>query len=525
MSVRETLLQRLAPFGQEQILTFWDELSETEQNSLREQIEAIDFAELEKLFEHRFDPPAAAALADRAEEPTAFKLSDLRDFDGAADSAFPKSPAAKIDGASGEITPLQAVAKGEERLRAGKVAIVVVAGGQGTRLDFPHPKGVYPIGALSNATLFQIHIERIRAVSRKYGAPIAFCVQTSPATHEETVEFFKENKNFGLADEDVLIFCQGTMPSVDFDSGKVLLADKSQIARSPNGHGGMLAAINSPQPDSPLPTVREKGILTELKNRGVEEIFYFQIDNPMIDICSPEFIGYHVLSGSELTTQAVRKQNPKDRVGNMVMVDGKLYIIEYSDLPDAAAERRKPDGSLAIWAGSIAVHMMNLALLEKNASYSSSLPYHLAKKKIPHVVLDRDAKDENGAPLFGTKIKPEGTNAIKYEKFIFDLLPIAKNPIVVEIDEETCFGPLKNHPREAKDTPKTVREHMSNLYKKWLANLGVEVAADAVVEISPLFANSATELAARLKERDMFPASGKIEKSVYWGPDASKDDV
>ncbi|MBQ6827023.1 MAG: UTP--glucose-1-phosphate uridylyltransferase, partial [Thermoguttaceae bacterium] len=333
MSVRESLLQRLAPFGQEQVLTFWDELTADEQNSLREQIEKIDFAELDRLFEHRFDPPAAAALADRAEEPTAFKLSDLRDFDGAADSPFPKSPAASVVKTGDEITPLEAVAKGEEYLRAGKVAIVVVAGGQGTRLDFPHAKGIYPIGPISEATLFQIHVERIRAMAAKYGTRIPFCIQTSPATHAETVAFFKENDNFGLAADDVLIFCQGTMPSVDFDSGKVLLADKGQIARSPDGHGGMLAAINSPQPESPLPTVRERGILTELKNRGVEEIFYFQIDNPIVDICSPEFIGYHVLSGSEFATQVVRKQNPKDRVGNMVMVDGKLYVIEYSDLP------------------------------------------------------------------------------------------------------------------------------------------------------------------------------------------------
>ena len=262
--------------------------------------------------------------------------------------------------------------------------------------------------------------------------------------------------------------------------------------------------------------------MTELKSRGVEEIFYFQIDNPIVDICSPEFIGYHVLSGSEFATQVIRKQNPKDRVGNMVMVDGKLYVIEYSDLPDAAGARRKPDGSLAIWAGSIAVHMMNVDLLQKNASYSSSLPYHLAKKKVPHVVLDRDAQADDGSPLFGVKVKPETPNAIKYEKFIFDLLPIAKNPIVVEIEEETCFGPLKNHPREAKDTPKTVREHLVGLYERWLSHLGIEVVEPAIVEISPLFANSCTELAARLKERNMFPSDGKITESVYWSLESPK---
>ena len=519
---REDLLQKLEPHGQEQLLTFWDELSEEERESLGSQIERIDFGRLDQLFVHRYDPPAAAALADRAEDPTAFKLSDLRDYDGSSDSVFPQSPATKLDETTAEITPLKAVAAGEKYLREGKIALVVVAGGQGTRLDFPHAKGIYPIAPVSNATLFQIHIERIRAMSRKYGTRLPFCIRTSPATHQETIDFLKENDNFGLPADDVLIFCQGTTPSVDFDSGKVLLADKAQIARSPDGHGGMLAAINAPQPDSPLPTVREKGILAELKSRGIEEIFYFQIDNPVIDLCSPEFIGYHVLCNSEYSSQVIRKRNPKDRVGNMVMVDGKLYVIEYSDLPDSAAERRKPDGSLAIWAGSIAVHMMNLDLLMRNASYSESLPYHLAKKKVPHVVLDQNAKDENGNSLFGVKIKPETPNAIKYEKFIFDLLPIARNPIVVEIDEDTGFAPLKNHPREAKDTPKTVREHLANLYKLWLSHLGIEVVDGAIVEISPLFANSCTELAQRLKENDMFPADGKITESVYWSLDSIK---
>ncbi len=517
---RENLLEKLRPYGQEHLLTFWDELTEEERVSLSDQIEKIDFSYLEKLFIHRYDPPAAAALADKAEDPVAFKLSDLRDYDGSPNSPFPQSPATKLDETTDEITPLKAVKAGEEFLRAHKIAIVVVAGGQGTRLDFPHAKGIYPIGPLSQATLFQIHIERIHAMSKKYNTRLPFCIQTSPATHQETIDFFKENDNFGLPAEDVLIFCQGTMPSVDFDSGKVLLSSKSQIARSPDGHGGMLAAINSPQPDSPLPTVREHGILTELKNRGVEEIFYFQIDNPIIDICSPEFIGYHVLSKSEFATQVIRKQNPKDRVGNMVLVGGKLHVIEYSDLPDSAAERRKPDGSLAIWAGSIAVHMMNLDLLQKNASFSSSLPFHLAKKKVPYIVLDKELKDEKGEALFGTKVKPETPNAIKYEKFIFDLLPIAKNPIVVEIEEETCFGPLKNHPREAKDTPKTVREHLSGLYKRWLSHLGIEVAQDAVIEISPLFANSCTELAERLKETNLVPQDKKIKESVYWSLDS-----
>ena len=164
---RENLLEKLRPYGQEHLLTFWDELTEEERVSLSDQIEKIDFSYLEKLFIHRYDPPAAAALADKAEDPVAFKLSDLRDYDGSPNSPFPQSPSTKLDETTDEITPLKAVKAGEEFLRAHKIAIVVVAGGQGTRLDFPHAKGIYPIGPLSQATLFQIHIERIHAMSKK----------------------------------------------------------------------------------------------------------------------------------------------------------------------------------------------------------------------------------------------------------------------------------------------------------------------------------------------------------------------
>ena len=200
----------------------------------------------------------------------------------------------------------------------------------------------------------------------------------------------------------------------------------------------------------------------------------------------------------------------------MVMIDGRLHVIEYSDIPDAAAERRKPDGSLAIWAGSIAVHLMNVNFLKAKADYAGSLPYHIAKKKVPYVVTDRDAKDDSGNALFGVKVKPAEPNAVKFEKFIFDLLPQARNPIVVEIDEKTGFAPLKNHPREAKDNPQMVRRMLLDLYRLWLRNLGYRIADNVDIEISPLYANSAAELAKRLSEEGKSPSDGPITESAYW---------
>lgn len=497
------LLDRLRVFGQEQLLTFWDALSDQRRSALAGEIERIDFERINALFLHRNDPPESAALAERCSEPVAFHLSDLRERIDTPDYS------------DKALDPYQARQIGEEALRAGKIAIAVVAGGQGTRLGFPHAKGIFPIGPVSNATLFQIHTERIRAMARKYNTRLPFLIQTSPATHTETIDFFRANGNFGLPDEDILIFCQGTMPSVRFEDGKILLKEKWEVAKSPDGHGGFLACANAPAPDAWSEISRREGVLADIESRGAEEIFYFQIDNPVIDLASPEFIGYHLESGSQFSSQVVRKEQPKDRVGNMVMVDGSLHVIEYCDLPDSAAHRRRPDGSLEIWAGSIAVHLMNVRFLRDKANLAESLPFHIAKKKVPFVVTDR-AADTNGESLFGTKVKPSEPNAIKFEKFIFDLLPQAKNPIVVEIDAATGFVPLKNHPDAPTDNPQTVKAGLANLYRLWLKNIGIAVADGAIVEISPLFANSASELKARLIERNIWPKNNVVTESVYW---------
>jgi UDP-N-acetylglucosamine/UDP-N-acetylgalactosamine diphosphorylase len=449
---REQLTSLLAPYGQEHLLAFWDELDDSRRQSLAEEIEAIDFPLVERLFHAKNEAADFRSLADRAGEPPAFRLGD---------------PANRL-------SPEEACRRGEESLRAGEAAVILVAGGQGTRLGFDHPKGMFPIGPVSGRTIFQIHVEKILAADRRYGRPIPLCLMTSPATHAETVEFFDRHARFGLEVDDLMVFCQGTMPAVDASTGEVLLADRGRLALSPDGHGGMLAAL-----------VRS-GTLAALRRRGIRHVFYFQVDNPLVDVCSPEFIGYHLLAGSELSSQVVAKTAPLDRVGNVVEVNGHLQVIEYSDLPDDVAARRKPDGSLAIWAGSIAVHVMDLDFLARAADSADALPFHVARKKVTCV-------DPSGAAM-----APREPNAIKFERFIFDLLPWANNAIVVEVDARRNFGPLKNAPGQAEDTPESVKAQMVRLHAEWLGRAGVEVPEGVAVEISPLFALDADELARKL---------------------------
>jgi UDP-N-acetylglucosamine/UDP-N-acetylgalactosamine diphosphorylase len=291
------------------------------------------------------------------------------------------------------------------------------------------------------------------------------------------LEYLRARQHFGLAGEDLGIFCQGNMPAVDAVSGRLLLADKHGLALSPDGHGGMLRAMSV------------GGVLEDLRRRGIRQLFYCQVDNPLAEVADPLFLGYHLLTGSEVSTQVVAKRTSRDKVGNVVSIDGKLQIIEYSDLnplADDIVERRAADGTPIFWAGNTAIHVFDVEFLQRIAQSESALPFHVAKKAVGHVS-DR-----------GAKIDPSTPNAVKFERFIFDLLPAARQSIVVEVDESQAFAPVKNASGEPRDTPESVQSQMNSLYTGWLRAAGCQVDDGATIEISPLFAQSASELAARI---------------------------
>lgn len=205
-------------------------------------------------------------------------------------------------------------------------------------------------------------------------------------------------------------------------------------------------------------------------------MFYLQVDNPLVPIGDAEFIGYHLLAKSDLTSMAVAKQTPQDRLGVFAMIDGEMQVIEYSDMPDDVAAARDADGALKFWAGSIAVHVFAVSFLKRMLALKDALPFHVARKKVPFV---DDA---------GQLVKPEKANALKFERFIFDLMPHARNPLVVEFAEADVFAPLKNAPGAEKDTPEYVKWYLTKQHRRWLEEAGTAVATGVDVEISPLWA-------------------------------------
>ncbi len=439
------LLEHVAPAHQEQLLRFWNELSPAGRDQLAAQLEAIDFAALNELIgKYVLQRPETEIPADLGPAP----YFPLKPRDGAQTALYER-----------------AAQRGAELLRNGKVSCLTVAGGQGTRLGFDGPKGTYPIGPVTGKSLFQYFAEGIQRAGEKYGCRLTWYIMTSLLNREATETFFREHDFFGLAPEQVFFFTQGTMPAIGYD-GKLLLAAKDSLSLSPDGHGGTLLAL------------RKSGALDRMAAEGVDFLSYFQVDNPLIPMVNPLFIGLHDLEKSEMSAIMLAKTGPFEKLGNFCISNGRLEIIEYSDLPAELAESRNPDGTLRFIAGSPAIHMISRSFIEKlTAGGNLKLPWHRADKKIPFV-------DAEGNP-----VKPTEPNGVKLESFIFDAMPLAERTMVLEGRREDVFAPTKNP--TGVDSVESCRAMLIDRDARRFEAAGVKVARDAEgkvaaqIEVSP----------------------------------------
>jgi len=466
----EDIKNLLARHRQGHLLAFWDQLNQAQKANLLAQIEQLDFSQVDDWVANLVKKmPTAAGQVDFVPAPFYSACP--------ADSQQQR----KYN---------QAIELGSRLISAGKVAALVVAGGQGTRLGFDGPKGDFPISPIKNKTLFRLFAEYIAAASEKYRTVLPWYIMASSLNFSQITEIFRVNDYYGLDPNNVFIFEQGTLPNFGFD-GRILLADKSTIACSPDGHGGSFKAL------------RQSGALQDMKKRGIEMLSYFQVDNPLVKIFDPLFIGLHVLDEAEMSSKALTKANPKEKVGNFCLLDGKVTVIEYSDMPDELAEKRKPDGSLVFEMGSIAIHIINRSFVEKLDLQAYPLPLHRAVKPVPHI-------DDMGKPVASSK-----SAGIKLESFVFDALPLARKSIILETLRQQEFAPVKN--AIGVDSVATARRLMVGRAADWLESAGIPVprkpdgSVDCLLEIVPSFALNKDDVRAK---RDQIPHIKRGDK-VY----------
>jgi UDP-N-acetylglucosamine/UDP-N-acetylgalactosamine diphosphorylase len=435
-----TLFNLLKHHEEEHLLSHWERLSEEGRSRLKSQLMAIDWHEIvacKKLVEDRHAKKSATRHHDfeNSSTPICHKLGGQ----GTASS--------------------EALSRGRECLRTAQAGAILMAGGQGTRLGFNGPKGTFPIATISKATLFDVLLGHLHAIKKRFGSRIPIAIMTSAATDTATRTFLTEANFCGLDADQIFFFCQGNLPAVDAATGSLLLDACDRVAVAPDGHGGMFQSLI------------ESGGLDWFRQQDCRTLVSFQVDNPLAKPFDPEFLGHHLLSESSLSTQVIPKLDPEERVGVVAESDGVTRIIEYSDLPQNIAAERLLDGRLRFFAGSIGIHAFETEFLEGLASSQARLPLHIAHKKVPFI----DKK--------GRFVQPSAPNAFKFERFIFDVMPLADSVTVVEVDPAEGFAPLKNPPGAAKDSPEIVRQALNAYAIRHLERVGIMVTPGIDVEL------------------------------------------
>ena len=437
----QDFLQMLQLQRQEHLLDGWESLSGPQQEAFGEQLRSIDWALLSQLRQEVVATSTAVIPGSRAER------------------AKPPQGLLRLPRSPDETTAWNnAITHGEELLHAGRVGVLLVAGGQGTRLGITTPKGMFPIGPVTGKSLYQLLSEQVLARGKRYGKSLPYYIMTSQATHDPTVAFWKEQQHFGLDPQDVRFFRQGNMPAVDAQSFRLLCSGPGQLALSPDGHGGVLQAL------------LRANLFTEMRERGIDYLYYHQVDNPFAIVADPAFLGWHLLQQSEMSTKVVAKTGSREKMGVVVDIDSVTQIVEYSDLPNHVADRCDSHGQLELWAGSTAMHVFNRDFLERMAHTSQALPYHIARKVVPYY--------EPGKEI----VVPSSPNAFKFERFIFDILPHARNPLVLEADRTREFNPVKN--ATGVNSPEDVQQSLVAMYRAWLDEAKISHDPQRPVEIS-----------------------------------------
>jgi UDP-N-acetylglucosamine/UDP-N-acetylgalactosamine diphosphorylase len=461
------LIEAFHAAGQQQVFAFMDQLDASGRKKLLAQAATIDLAEVAALVAEHLGAGTVAGL-------------DLVDLEPAPYMALPESGGDSAAWA-------QAWEAGAEAIRAGRVAAFTVAGGQGTRLGYEGPKGTYPVTPLTAKTLFQVFAEKLRRSGERFGVRIPWFILTSEINNDATVAAFKAADYFGLARDSVHFIVQGLVPAVDYQ-GKILLADSGTIAMTPDGHGGSLRAL-----------VRSGAVAT-MERLGVDIISYFQVDNPMVQCIDPNFIGFHVLGQSELSSKMVPKAYALEKVGIFCQQAGRALVVEYSDMPVELQQQTTAEGGIRFVGGSVAIHIFDCAFIARagGSGAESRLPFHRADKKIPYV----DAA--------GHSVSPEQANGVKFEMFVFDALPMAKNPVIIEAARADDFSPVKN--AAGVDSPESCKQDQLRMFARWLKAAGESIETDAsglpaiIFEISPRFAVDQADFVAQWAALENKPA-------------------
>ncbi|KAJ3772422.1 UDP-N-acetylglucosamine diphosphorylase [Lentinula raphanica] len=457
----ESIKARYEAAGQGHVLQFWPQLTDSEKASLLAQLDSLDIERVNRIYKK------AVTTEAEANSPNA-----------TGDSVEPLP-----EGASESVTNVEQAKEwrriGLEAISRGQVGVLLMAGGQGSRLGSNAPKGCYDIGLPSHKSLFQYQAERISRLQtvaeqefgKKEGTVIVpWYVMTSGPTRRDTEAFFKEHSYFGLSPKNVIFFEQGTLPCLTME-GKVFLETPGSVAVAPDGNGGLYAATRSPLSSHD----KSHTVLSDLAQRNILYVHAYCVDNCLVRVADPVFIGYGISKQADCAAKVVPKASPTESVGVLACKGGRFSVVEYSEISKEQAERRDSTGQLVFRAANIVNHFYTTNYLNMVENFEEQMSFHIARKKIPHVDLTS-----------GQIVKPTKPNGMKLEMFVFDVFPYTERFAVLEVQRNQEFSPLKNAPGTGSDDPGTSRRDLLAQHKYYLVSAGATVKDEVEIELSPL---------------------------------------
>ena len=404
----EEIKYTLKKYGQEHLLDFYDTMEENKQKKLLEQIQNIDFELIKSLYNNinklqinENDKIEPIDFIDK------YKLNEKYKY-------------------------YEDI--GKKAIKAGKLACVTMAGGQGTRLGHNGPKGTFDIGLDSHKSLFELLCDYIKEQAKKYDVQIPWFIMTSNENNDDTIEFFKKNKYFGY-EKNIFFFKQGELPMIDTE-GKILIGEDGLIKLAADGHGGVYESLV------------KSGMVEKMKHLGIEWVFIGGVDNCLVKMVDPVLMGIAIDKNVTAAGKSVVKANPHERVGAFCKKNGKPSVVEYSEITDEMAEATDENGELLYGESHILCNLFNISAIERMGS--EPLPYHSAFKKATYI--DKD----------GNKVVPTSPNAFKFEAFLFDAFGEVDDMAILRVKREEEFAPVKN--AEGVDSPETARELYNNFY-------------------------------------------------------------
>ena len=405
----EEFVEKVTSYGQEHLINLYERINDEKKKALLEQISNVDFDEAKRLF----------GLTKEKKEFGDVKIEPIEACDASTLSEEEKERLTQI---------------GIKAIKDGKLAVVMMAGGQGTRLGHNGPKGTFDFGLDSHMSIFESYAKQFKEAEATYGVPVPWYIMTSRENIKDTISFFQEHNYFDYEEGIRTFFSQNELPMLD-EEGKLIVGENGLIKEAANGHGGVFDALVS------------NGVLNQLKSLGIEWIFICGVDNILAHMVDPLAVGYSIDKGVKCTSVSCIKANPEERVGVLCMKNGKPSVVEYTELTDELRYAKKENGELLLSEGHLLMNLFNVSVISEIAE--KELPYHVAHKK-------SDIVDING-----NVIKPDAPNAYKFESFIFDAFERLPQIGVLRYKREDCFAPIKN--AEGVDSPETARA----LYKAY----------------------------------------------------------